>query len=219
MVDIFDEVEEDLRAERAQRLARKYGWVAILGAGLVVAGVAGWQFYGRWQAQQNAAVAARYIAAMDAAQQAPAVNAEARAAQVAPLDALAGNAPQGYQILARLTAAGLKANAGDIQGAVTEYNQVAADPKADPLLRDLASLLAVQRQLDQGDPQQLSSRLEALAVPGNPWAPLAREQLAILDLRQGKTEDARTKLKALASDILAPAGVRARANALLAGIG
>jgi hypothetical protein len=219
VVDIFDEVDEDLRAERAQRLARKYGWAVIAAAVLVIAGVAGWEYHQRSQAQQDAAVAARYIAAIDAAQQAPAVNPEARAAQVAPLQELTRSAPDGYRTLADLKAAGLLADAGNIQGAVDLYNQVAADQKADPLLRDLASLLAAQRQLDNGDPAQLAARLGPLALPGNPWAALAKEQLAMLDLRQGHNDDAKAKLKALASDILAPAGVRARANALLQGLG
>ena len=30
MVDIFDEVEEDLRAERAEKLLKKYAWLIIL---------------------------------------------------------------------------------------------------------------------------------------------------------------------------------------------
>lgn len=219
MVDIFDEVDEDLRAERAQHLARKYGWAIIVAAVLVIAGVAGWEYYQRWQVQQDAAVAARYIAAIDAAQQAPAVNPEARAAQVAPLQELTRTAPDGYRVLADLKAAGLLADTGNVQGAVDLYNQVAADQKADPLLRDLASLLAAQRQLDNGDPAQLAARLGPLALPGNPWAPLAKEQLAMLDLRQGHNDDAKAKLKALAADILAPTGVRARANALLQGLG
>lgn len=219
VVDIFDEVEEDLRAERARRLAQKYGWLFVLAVIAIIAGVAGWQYYQRQQAQQDAAVAARYIAAMEAIEQAPAVNPQARAAQLAPLQDLSKTAPEGYRTLADLRAAGLMADAGNVQGAVNLYNQVAADQKADPLLRDLAVLLAAMRDLDHGDPVNLAARLGPLSLPGNAWAPLAKEQLAILDLRQGKQDDAKAKLKALSSDITAPAGVRARANALLQGLG
>ena len=108
---------------------------------------------------------------------------------------------------------------GDLPGALTLWNDVAADSAADPLLRDLASLMAAQRQLDGGDPAQLAARLQPLAQPGNPWAALAKEQLALLDLRQSKTEDAKAKLHALSINIGAPSGVRARAAALLAGLG
>ncbi len=217
MVDIFDEVEEDLRAERAQRLFRRYGWLIVLAAVAIVGAVAGWQLWNHWKAGQDAAAASRFVAAQTAIEQAaPGTKAPA---QLDTLDQLAATGPQGYKTLARLRAAALKANSGDLPGAIALWNQVAADANADPLLCDLAILTLAMRQIDRGDPAQLQSRLEPLAMPGNPWSALAREQLAILDLRQGKIEEAKTRLKALSIDFQAPSGLRARASALLAGLG
>jgi hypothetical protein len=223
VVDIFDEVEEDLRAERAQKLFKKYAWLILLVAVAIVGGVAGWQLWNRWQNQQDAAAASRFIAARTAleksARDKSAAEQPGAAAPIGTLDQLAATGPQGYKTLARLQAAAIKADSGDLQGALALWDEVAADPAADRLLRDLASLTAATRQIDRGDPGQLQARLEPLAAFGNPWSALAKEQLAILDLRQGKTEDAKTKLKALATDFDAPAGLRARAAALLAGMG
>jgi hypothetical protein len=215
VVDIFDEVEEDLRAERAQKLFKKYAWLIIALAVAVVAAAAGWQLWTRWQNQQDAAAATRYIAAQNATEGPGASKAE----QLAVLDQLAATAPRGYKTLARLRAAGLKADAGDMQGALGLWNAVAADSSTDSLLRGFASLMAVARQLDNGDPAQLEARLRPLSDPGSPWSSLAREQLAMLDLRQGKINDARKTLQGLSIDIGAPAGLRARASALLAGFG
>jgi hypothetical protein len=58
-----------------------------------------------------------------------------------------------------------------------------------------------------------------LAGPGRPWHSLADEQLALLDLRQGKTDQAKTILRRLAQDGSAPNGVRGRASALLSRLG
>ena len=215
MVDIFDEVEEDLRAERAQRLLRKYAWLLIVLVAAVIGAAVGWQLWHRYQTSRDAAAAARYVAVQDALDQ----PGGAKADQIAHLEQLAAAAPEGYKTLARLRLAGLKADAGDTAGAVALWNQVAADANADRLLRDLASLLAAQRQLDHGDAGQLEARLKALTEPGNPWSTLAQEQLAMLDLRQGKLNDARTKLQVLSFDLESPAGLRARASALLAGLG
>ena len=113
----------------------------------------------------------RYTSASQAALDQPGA---AKAAQLAILDQLAADAPQGYRTLARMRAAGLKADAGDVPGAVTLWNAVAADSSADPLLRDLASLMATERELDHGDPAQLEARLKPLAELGNPWSTLAR---------------------------------------------
>jgi hypothetical protein len=213
VVDIFDEVEEDLRAERAEKLLKKYAWLIIAVAVAVVAAAAGWQLWSRYQRQQDAAAASRFVALQNATEQgAP------TPAQITALDHLAATGPEGYKTLARLNAAALKANAGDLQGAESLWNAVASDSSADPLLRDFASLIATARDLDHGDPAQLEARLKPLAVPANPWSALAREQLAMLDLRQGKVEDARKALQMLSIDIEAPAGLRQRAAALLAGL-
>jgi hypothetical protein len=99
------------------------------------------------------------------------------------------------------------------------WDQVAGDSSVDPLLRDLASLLWAQNQIDQGDPALIEARLKPLAAAGNPWHAMAEEQLALLDLRQGRKEQARTTLQHLAQDATAPSGVRGRASGLLARLG
>jgi hypothetical protein len=156
---------------------------------------------------------------MNAINQGPSILKGARTAQVDPLLKLAAESPAGYKAIAKLRAAGLLADSGKIKEASTLYYEVATDANVDTQLRNLAQVLMYGWQLDDADPKVLAPRLQALAQPGTPWAPLAQEQLAVLDLRQGKVDDARTKLKALAADVLAPAGVRARANALLQGLG
>jgi hypothetical protein len=75
------------------------------------------------------------------------------------------------------------------------------------------------RQLDQGDPSLLEARLRPLAAPGGAWRALAKEQLALLALRQDKPDEAKAALKALAEDSTAPAGVRGRCRALLDRLG
>jgi len=223
VVDIFDEVDEDLRAERAANLLKRYAWLIIALVLAVIGAAVGWQFWIRWQNAQDLAAAQRYVTAQTAAdaatEQPGASTSPARTAALAALDQQAASAPEGYRTLGRLRAAGLKADTGDLPGAIALWDQVAGDSAADPLLRDLASLMAVQHQLDHGDPTQLEARLKPLTAPGNPWSALAREQLALLDLRQGKLSEAKTALRALSVDVIAPNGVRQRAGALLTGMG
>jgi hypothetical protein len=217
VVDIFDEVDEELRAERAQRLLKRYAGLIIAAAVLIVCAAGGWQAWRWWQAKQDTAAGQRYLTAM-ARLQLPAAAAN-RQDVVNDFNALAQTAPDGYRTLARLQAAALKAEGGDRQGAAALWNDVATDGSADPLLRDLASLLWCQHQIDTGDLALLEARLKALAEPGNVWRALAQEQLALLDLRQGKTQAAKAALTKLAQDVTAPNGVRERAAALLGRLG
>jgi hypothetical protein len=225
VVDIFDEVDEDLRAERAQALFKRYGWLLIALVLLVIAASGAWQGWRWWQAKRDMAAGTAFLAAMSLAQATgpeatgPTTDPASRKAAIAAFDQVAATAPDGYGTLARLRAAALKADAGDLAGATALYDQIAADSTADPLLRGLASLLWAQRQLDTGDPALLEARLKALAVPDNPWHALASEDLALLDLRQGHTDAAKAKLRTLAGDVSLPQDMRGRASGLLNRLG
>ena len=215
MVDIFDEVDEELRAEKAKNLLTRYGG-AIFGACLlVVAGVAGWQGWNWWQARQLMQVATSYLDNLSKATGDGFVAQDARAAGIKGLEAIAQSGPDGYGTLSRLQVAAMKADGGDLAGAIQLWNQVSADRSADPELRDLASLLWATHQLDSAEAGLLQARLRPLIEPGNPWRALAREQLALLDLRLGRVEEAKAALRALAEDVTAPEGVRGRASIVL----
>jgi len=220
VVDIFDEVDEELRAERTQKLLMRYGGYIVAVALLIVGAAAGWQGWRWYQARQDQAAAGDYLTAMNLADATGAgTSASSRAAAIAVFDKVVSTAPEGYRTLARLREAALKADTGDLTGAVALWDQVASDASADPLLRDLASLMWAERQIDTGDPSLLEARLKALAVPNNPWHALAEEQLALLDMRLGKTDAAKATLRRLAQDTTAPNGVRGRAGGLLNRLG
>lgn len=218
MVDIFDEVDEELRAERAQALLKRYAGVIIAAGALIIAAAAGWEAWRWWQAKQDRIAAQKFIAAMTVADSARS-DAAARKTAIADFNAIVPSAPEGYRTLARLRSAALEAQSGNLAGAEAQWNAIVTDADAEPLLRDLATLLWAEHQIDTGDPALLAARLKVLAEPGNAWRPLAEEQLALLDLRQGKTAPAKATLSRLANDLTAPAGVRGRAAELLEHLG
>lgn len=217
VVDIFDEVSEDLRADRARALLKRYGGLLIVAAALVIVGVAGWQAW-RWRGQQQSSqVATAFLDAMRKSAAPPAADGAtpSRTQAAADFAALAATAPEGYRTLARLREAALRATAGDLPAALTLWDKISADTQADPLLRGLADLLWVQHQVDAGDPAAVEGRLAPLIANGSAWRPLALESQAWLAIRTGQRAKARDILKGLQADTLAPDGVRARAGGLL----
>jgi hypothetical protein len=215
VADIFDEVEEDLRADRAQRLMRRYGGVVLAAALLVVVGVAGLQGWRWWQAREEAAAAALYLEAHRAAER---EGTDLKAAGET-FATMAATAPEGYRTLALLRAAALKAEGGEADQALALWDRVSKDGAADPLYRDLATLLWVLHGLDRADPAELAARIAPLAREGSPWRASAREAQALVALRRGENEQARRSLQALAADATAPQGLRERAMRLATGIG
>ena len=213
MPDIFDEVDEDLRADRARKLLQQYGGMIVAAALAVVVGAGAWQGWRWYDARETDRVAAIYIAALRQADGPQPQEA------LAPLQKVIAEGNSGYRTLARLRAAALKAQAGDRDGALALYDQVTGDGAADPLLRDLSSLQWATLQIDHGDPAAIEARLARLLAPDHPFRALASEAQALLALRQGRTEVARETFKRLAQDVTAPDGVRGRANGLLAQLG
>ena len=212
MVDIFDEVDEDLRADKARDLAKRYGGAVVALALVIVLAAAVWQGWRWWQNKQDLAAAGDYIAAQSAVD---AKNADAQSL----LEQVGRTAPAGYQALARLRLAALKADAGDLPGAVAIWDRIAGDGSVDPLLRNVATLVAVLRQSDSADPAQLQLLLKPMAAPDSPWHAMASEQLALLDLRQGHLDAAKVTLRLLLQDSTVPNGVRNRVGGLLAQLG
>jgi hypothetical protein len=229
--DIFDEIAEDLRAERMKKLLERYGALLVAVVVLLVLGVAGWKGLGWYQARQGSQLAVAYLAATNAAK-APAAGGdiEHRKAAIPALEQVVAQASgpswaggwldnDGYRTLARLQLAALRFDTGDKDGALKLWDAVAADGAADPVLRDTARLQWALHEVDGGDPAQIQAHLAPLLNPDNPLHALAEEAQALLSLRQGKNDDAKATFKRLSQDVTAPQGVRARAAGLLAQLG
>ncbi len=207
---LFQEIEEDLRAERYAKLWKRYGNFVIAGFVVLIlsiAGYQGWQSYDqkvRSEQSDKFAAAAKLLAEKKPA-----------AAQKA-FAAMATDARHGYRFLAKLRQATLMTENGDKTGAQKVYDSITNDKDLDQLYRDLATLLSVLNSLDTGDVSALSARLTPLLADDNPWRFSAKEASALLSLRSGKQKQAYDLLNALSKDAAAPQGIRARASELSA---
>lgn len=215
MPDLVDEVDEELRAERAQKLAQRYGGALTGLALLVLAGVGGWEGWKWWEGRQAAAAAESFLAAAEGA----AAEGADLAAAAARFAAVAKDAPAGYRTLARLRAAALLAETGDLPGALAGWDAVSRDAGADALYRDLATLMWGLHSVDTAEPGAVEARILPLAADGAPWRASAREVLALLAIRRGNAEQARRSLEAIIADTATPQGIRDRAGRLLGGLG
>jgi hypothetical protein len=128
---------------------------------------------------------------------------------------IARQAGGGHATLARLEEAALKARTGDVDGAVALYSALAADGSVDPVYRDVATLLAAQYGLKNGDPKAIIAQLAPLTAADGPWHPSALELTALAELKSGDKAAARATFQRIADDLKAPQGLRARATEML----
>ena len=207
---LFEEIEEDLRAERYAKLWQRYGKFVIAGFVFLVIGVAGYQAWQSYDQKVRSEQSDKFSAAAKLlAEKKPAAAQKAFAS-------LAIDARDGYRLLAKLRQAALLAENGDKAGAQKVYDSIAADNGLDQMYRDLATLLSVLVSLDTGDATALLTRLAPLTKDDNPWRFSAKEATALLKLRSGNRKQAYDLLNALSKDAAAPRGVRARAAELSA---
>lgn len=208
MSDIFREVDEDLRRDKMERLAKRYGGLGIAVAVALVAATAGYKSWETWQVNKQQDETARLVVALSQPSQEPDKIVET-------LSAFAGTADAGVSTIAQLNAAGLLARSGKGAEAISVLDGVAAGA-GEASYRNLATLLSVMQQVDNGDPALLQSRLQPLAADGNPWRYSARELQGLLAVRSGDKDKARTLFQQIADDAQAPAGIRTRAAELAA---
>ena len=202
MADIFDEIDEELKQDRAKAVWLRYGKYVAAAAAAVVLGVGASQGFSAWKQSQAETAANAYHQALAADDAVTALQGE-----------LAGLS-DGYAVLARFRIAAGKAEAGDAAGAEADYLVIAADTGLSALYRDAAILLSAMNAPDTAKPADLQDRLAPLADGTGPWRPLALELSAALDLKAGDREAALTKLESIIEMEETPAELRQRAAQL-----
>jgi len=205
VVDVFEQVEEELRSERYKRLART--WLPVLGGLLAVALVAalawwGWQSYVSSQADKASAA---YQQGIDALQ-------EGKTAEARTAFAESAKAGGGYKALALMQEAGLAQAENKTADAVALLDE-AAKATRDPILSDIAALKAVFLVMDTASLEDVQKRLEPLTGEKRPMSAFAQEALAMAQLQHGKTAEARQTFVQLQLGQDVPDPVRQRAQA------
>lgn len=208
MVDVFEEVEEQIRAERYKSLGLKLlPWaIGLVVAGVVAAGaIWGWDAWTRGQGEKAAET---YVEALKAGGQGDTTRAYTLMDEVAKSNA------KGYPAMAMMFQAGIRLEAGKPDEAVVLLDK-AAKKASDPAIVDLAAYKAALILVDTAPYKDLEARLTPLMADKRPYRLEAREALAFSKLMAGKPAEARTDFVVLSQVLDATEGMRQRAQAAL----
>jgi len=209
MADIFREIDEEVRRDKAAELWKKYGWVVTSLAGLAVLAGAGWQDWLHRGNQASPAGGARPEAALEAPR-----GGGAPPARTIP-EGLSAPAPAGSRPTARCRLAAETAKRDAAAGAAA-FDALAADASLDQTSRDLAKLRAGILRVDLSPYAEVKTALEPLASAQGVWRHTAREFLGIAALKANLFEDAGRWFDAAITDPQAPAALRQRVELYLA---
>jgi len=171
MADIFDEIDEELKKDRAQLLWARYGKYVISACVVVILAVGSHQGYGIYSANQIEKAADLYHSSLKADD------------VVSSLNNNVNELTDGYKMLARFQIAAAEAEAGDYAAAQASYIALAEDKSIEPLYQQFAQLLSVMNAPADTSAQSLQERLAPLIGAAGTWQGLALEQSAGLDLK------------------------------------
>jgi hypothetical protein len=208
VVDIFEEVESDLRTERYKQLGKRLlPWVigGLIAGVLLVAGIIGYQKY-RENITYKASDA--YAAGMRALEAGDGEAAFRQFGQV-PVSAKA------YRALALMQQGGVRIVEGKSKEAAALFDQAADTApkgKVGEVIADAARLKSAFALMDQSPYPEIEARLKPLTEENRPYRAEARETLALAKVQAGKLKEARQDFIVISLMTDAPEGLKNRAR-------
>ena len=189
------EVNEDLKAERLQKMWNKYKKYVFGLVFLILLGTVAIQFY------QNARLKVR-LSESDEYESAAVLNAkgESEGALAVYRELQAGRT--NYKYLSQMRMAGILFDQEKDKEALAILNTLRQDKDAPEALRSVAAIGYVSHLIDTGDAKELQGILNPMMTPGNAWYGTASELSVLLLLRENEPEKAKRLLdESLKQDI------------------
>ena len=205
----LQEVSEELRRDRLYRNMRKYGWIAILVV-IVIVGAATYREYLKSQAETKAELFGTSI--IDALNE---KNAADRISQLQKINAPGENAKA---VVAMLLSAELIGNeTASLE--MSSLSDAIEGSSVDTHYRDLLNFKILLKSSEIMNLDERMKAFKALSKPGNPFRLLAEEQMALIELELGNTENAIEKISQILLDAELTTGLRNRATQMMIALG
>lgn len=205
MVDVFEEVEEQLRSARYKTLALKaLPWIIGVAAAALIATLAYWG-YNTWRDRQAGEASQKYAAALEA------YGRRENAVAFRTFGEIAESGPRAYRAIALMQQAGMRMEDNKIPEAVALFD-AAAEAAPDELIGDIARLKSAFALFDTASYADLEKRLTPLTEDERPYRIQAKEALAFAKLMAGKGAEARGDFAVLSLSPDSSDAVRQRAR-------
>ena len=205
----LQEVSEELRRDKLYRNIRKYGWIAIVLVFIIV-GAATYREYMKSQAETEAELFGTNI--IDA------LNQTDSADRISKLKEIIAPGHNSRAIVAML----LSAEAIGNEPTTLEMNglkDVAESLSIDAHYRDLLNFKILLGSAEIMSVEERVKAYNTLSEPGNPYRLLAEEQMALIELELGNTDNAVEKISQILLDAELTSGLRNRATQMLIALG
>jgi len=209
VVDIFSEVDEDLRREKLEKAWKKYAPYIIGLIVIFIGGMAGRVYWKDYEESKKIIESDHYQAAIAALHDGRDQEAQTE------LEAISKGSNEGYELLAQLQLAGDQAKQDNLDEALSIYDQVSGNTKFEDRYRQFANLMAGMILVDQDRYDEARVRLAQLEGEDSFWSFSAQEMLGLMALEQENYDEAADIFRTLSITPNTPQEMKARAGEFL----
>ena len=203
--DFIREVDEEMRNEQLRKLWDRFGPFVIGFALLIVLGTAANKGYEYWRVSQAAKSGDAFIEALALSDDGKQDEA------LAALESLKTQGSGGYPVLAEMRIAAEKAAGGQVDEAISLYENVAGNAKNDVVIQDLARIRANVLMLDQGRADDVILQLSG-QMDDHGFRHSARELVLLAHMEKKAFDQALPIADRVVNDAETPAQLRQRAE-------
>lgn len=209
MADLFQEIDDELRQDKASRLWRVYGKYVVAVAIVIIISVGGYKFWQQKQLDDGEKASIAYEAAL-----ARSASGDHKGA-IDQLNEEEIGTVAGYAALSQMQKANLAMKINDFEAALITFKDIAENDNYPKSINEWASFryatVRVEKQIDSN----ALADLDSLIATDSPWRFLAKEIKAIKEIETGNKSEAKVIFSELADDENAPERLRVRAAEFL----
>lgn len=203
------EVDEDLKNDNLQQFWKKYGLLIIVAVVLIVSVTVSFETLKALREKKNQAWSDRYEQALNLQVQGE------YDASLKVLDDIIAGKHKIYSSLAKVQHANVLFEQGDSEEAVKELEKIVSDMNVNESLRDVTAVKLAMYKFDFATRDELNSLLNPLVAKEGAWSAVAKEILAMLEVREGNVEAAEKLYQEILTTPNLPEGFRYRVQDML----
>jgi len=211
MPDLLEEIKEDIKQEKLEKLWQDTGSYII---GAIVAAIlttAGYVFYKNYNIGKYEKFGTElYSAYMSESQQKVDQS-------IKGYESVSKNSDPNISAIASMRKANLLVSEGESDKATEIYKDISDDAKNPVEIRDLAEILYLHNAIQYSENKDVSliNRLEEMASTSGPFQYTAKEMLAFVLFKNREYNEAKVHFTELSKELLVPNRMKDRANEMI----
>ena len=209
MADLFQEIDDELRQDKASSLWKLYGKYVVAVAIIIIACVGGYKFWQQKQLDDGEKASIAYETAL-----ARSASGDYKGA-IDQLNEEEIGTVAGYAALSQMQKANLAMKINDFEAALLTFKEIAEHDTYPQSVKEWASFRYVAVRVEKQIDSNASADLDSLIATDSPWRFLAKEIKAIKEIETGNNSEAKAIFSELADDENAPERLRIRAAEFL----